>query len=263
MNGMTWSFFKVLVKVQLKVRTLSAFTLGVFVLQPATFAVIGMLLSRAAGSTNPDLIYNVIGGGIMGMWSGLIFNSSYDITSDRRNGTLELIVGSPTSLRKIEAVRTLTNLLTGLISLVLAFFVAVVIFGFSLRSINVWGACISFLLLLLGFWSLGMFFANFFAWSRVTGMLVDYLEMPVAFLCGFMYPIRVLPTWLQWVANFIPIRWALEGMNESLLGNKDVNFLLYHWAFSLVLSAILIGVTRKLEQKVEESIRVTGELSSI
>ena len=46
-------------------------------------------------------------------------------------------------------------------------------------------------------WCIGVFLANFLAWSRLSGTFVDYLEMPVAFLCGFMYPIRVLPGWLQ------------------------------------------------------------------
>ena len=211
--------------VQLLVATLNLWTLLLFVIQPAVFMAVGMLLSRAAGNAMPDLVYSVIGGGVMGMWSGLVFTSTFDIAGDRYNGTLEMIVGSPTSLATVEAIRTLTNVLAGLFSLGLAFAAAMAVFGYSLEGVNAWGAVVSLVLLLFALWCIGVFLANFLAWSRINRSFVDYLEMPIAFLCGFMYPIRVLPDWLQAIAGVIPIRWALEAMNESLLGNRDLRFL--------------------------------------
>ena len=84
--------------VQLRVRTFNLFSLVLFFLQPAIFGSVGMILSRVAGRERPDLIYTVLGAGMLGMWSGLVFTSSFDIQRDRRDGTLELIVASPTSL---------------------------------------------------------------------------------------------------------------------------------------------------------------------
>ena len=211
----------------------------------------------------PDLVYSVVGGGIMGMWSGLVFSSTYDIAGDRYNGMLELIVGSPTSLATVEAIRTLTNVLSGLFSLSLAFITSLAIFGYSLHGVNFWGAGISLLLLLFAMWCMGVFLANFIAWSRISTWFVDYLEMPIAFLCGFMYPIRVLPGWLQILSGAIPIRWALQAMNESLLGNRDLTFLATHWAIAIGISLIFLAITRWLQVKVHDSIRLSGELSSI
>jgi ABC-2 type transport system permease protein len=112
-------------------------------------------------------------------------------------------------------------------------------------------------------WCIGIFLANFLAWSRLSGGFVDYIEMPIAFLCGFMYPIRVLPGWLQILSGVLPIRWALQAMNESLLGNHDGSFLVTHWAVTVGLSLVFIAITRWLQDKVHDSIRVSGELSSI
>jgi ABC-2 type transport system permease protein len=263
MKGPIWGLIKQQMLVQLRVRTLNTLSLALFVIQPAVFTAVGMLLAHAAGNATPDLVYTVIGGGIMGMWSGLVFTSTYDITGDRRNGMLELIVGSPTSLITIEAIRTFTNVLSGLFSLAVAFIAAMLIFGYTLVGVNFWGFGVSLLLLLFAMWCIGVFLANFLAWSRLSGTFVDYLEMPIAFLCGFMYPIRVLPDWLQVVSGIIPIRWALEAMNESLLGNRDLTFLATHWAVALAISLVFLAVTRWLQVKVADSIRVTGELSSI
>jgi len=258
-----WGLIKQQMAVQFQVRTLNLLSLGLFVIQPAVFSAVGMLLSHAAGNAMPNLVYSVIGGGIMGMWSGIVFTSTYDITGDRRNGMLELIVGSPTSLVTVEAIRTLTNVLTGLFSLGLAFIAALAIFGYSLADVNFWGVGISLFLLLFAMWCIGVFLANFLAWSRLSGSFVDYLEMPIAFLCGFMYPIRVLPDWLQILSGILPIRWALQAMNESLLGNHDLSFLTTHWAMSVVISLIFLTITRWLQVKVHDSVRVSGELSSI
>jgi ABC-2 type transport system permease protein len=263
MKAIRWGFIKEQIAVQLRVRTLNVFSLGLFILQPAVFSAVGMLLSHAAGNAVPDLVYSVIGGGIMGMWSGIVFTSTYDITGDCRNGMLELIVGSPTSLASVEAIRTFTNVLAGFFSLGIAFTAAVGIFGYSLTSINPWGTIISLLFLLFAMWCIGVFLANFLAWSRVHGSFVEYLEMPIAILCGFMFPIRVLPNWMQTIAAIVPIRWSLEAMNESLLGTRDPGFLLIHWALSLALSLVILFITARLQVKVHDKIRVTGELSSI
>ncbi len=258
-----WGLIKRQMAVQFQVRTLNILSLGLFVIQPAVFSAVGMLLSRAAGNAMPDLVYTVIGGGIMGMWSGLVFTSTYDIVGDRRNGMLELIVGSPTSLFTVVAVRTLTNVFSGLISLGLAFIAAMAIFGYSLKDVNFWGVGISMLLLLFAMWCIGIFLANFLAWSRLSGTFVDYLEMPIAFLCGFMYPIRVLPGWLQTLSGVIPIRWALQAMNESLLGNRDLGFMFSHWVITIAISLVFLVITYWLQIKVHDSIRISGELSSI
>ncbi len=263
MTKFRWGLIKQQMSVQFQVRTMNPFSLGLFVIQPAVFSAVGMLLSRAAGNSTPDLVYNVIGGGIMGMWSGLVFTSTFDITADRRNGMLELIVGSPTSLNLIEAIRTLTNVLAGLFSLALAFIAAVLVFGYSFAGVNFWGVLISLVILLFAMWSIGVFLANFLAWSRLSGTFVDYLEMPIAFLCGFMYPIRVLPVWLQYVSGVVPIRWALEAMNESLLGMRDLKYLAFHWLMAITISLVILLLTRWMQARVHDSIRLSGELSSI
>ncbi|KAF0111126.1 MAG: antibiotic transport system permease protein [Chloroflexi bacterium] len=251
------------VNVQLRMRTFNWYTVALFFLQPAVFSAVGMILSRAAGNQAPDLVYTVIGGGIMGMWSGLVFSSTYDIRSDRREGTLELIVGSPTSLRKVEAIRTFSNVMAGLVSLLAAFLAAVFIFKYPLQQVNVPGVLISLILLLFGLWSLGVFLANFLVWSRLSGSLVDFLELPVAVLCGFMYPIQILPNWMQGISAIFPIRWALQAMQASLQGSEINGIIWQKWGLALAISLVFWSISLWLDRKVHNMIRLTGELSSI
>ncbi len=251
------------VEVQLRVRTFNMFSLALLILQPAIFSIVGMILSRAAGNAVPNLVYTVIGGGIMGMWSGLLFTSTFDIMRDRRDGMLELIVGSPTSLGKVEAIRTFANVITGLVSMAFAFGVAMIIFNYPLQTANIAGAVISLLLILVGLWSMGMVLANFLAWSRLSGTMVNFLEIPVAIICGFMYPISILPVWVQSISMIFPIRWALEAMDLSLMGEFNTANLLQLWGLSIGISLTLWAISTWMERKVHDTIRVTGELNSI
>ncbi len=122
--------------IQFRMRALSLFSFGLLVFQPGVFSAVGYLLARMAGKSTPDLIHVIIGGGIMGLWSSLVFTSFYDISNDRREGTLELIVGSPTSFTTVLAVKTMTNVLTGSISMLLSFVAAKLFFNFSIPVYN-------------------------------------------------------------------------------------------------------------------------------
>ena len=56
MKQFRWGLFKEQVAVQILVRTINFWTLSLLVLQPLTFSVVGMLLSRAAGRPTLMLI---------------------------------------------------------------------------------------------------------------------------------------------------------------------------------------------------------------
>jgi ABC-2 type transport system permease protein len=250
-------------KIQFQVRLFNLLSVGLYIIQPVGFSAIAMILSRIAGNDKPDLVYTVIGGGMLGMWSGLVFSSLYDIRADRREGTLEMIVASPTSLATVEAIRTFTNVLVGLVSMLAAFLAATLIFDYPLDVVNIPGAILSVIMILIGMWSIGVFLANFTVWSRLSGSYVEFLEVPVAILCGFMFPIRILPDWMQAISAFIPIRWALESLDAALIGQQDAKYLLGHWGMTLLLSLLFWGLTRLMERKVHDQIRVTGEMHSI
>jgi ABC-2 type transport system permease protein len=262
----SFSFLRLFVRqmdVQLRMRTLNLYSLLLFFFQPAIFSLVGMILSNAAGKPAPDPVYTVIGGGIMGMWSGLVFTSTYDIRTDRREGTLELIVGSPTSMRTVEGIRTFTNVAAGTVSLAAAFIVALVIYHFPLGQTNFIAALVSLFVILLGLWCMGVFLANLMVWSRLSTSIVEFIEMPVALLAGFMYPISILPVWMQDISSIFPIRWGLETLRDSMQGGALDQQMLIKWSISLGISLVIYIFARLLDQKVHDLVRVSGELSSI
>jgi ABC-2 type transport system permease protein len=256
-------FFVRQMNVQIRVRTLNLLSLLLLILQPAIFSGVGFILSRMAGKNTPDLVYAIIGGGVMGLWSSLLFTSFYDISRDRWEGTLELIVGSPTPLRVVLWARTLANVLFGSLSMVASFLVAAFLFHYSFAKASLPSVIISILLLVFAFWCSGIFLANFHAWSRVSGTAINYLELPVAVICGFMFPVRILPAWMQIISTILPMRWAVEAVQGSLLGQIDTFSLIRLWLMAIAISAIYFVLAVWLESKVHHNIRVTGSYTSI
>jgi ABC-type multidrug transport system permease subunit len=249
--------------IQIRVRAISSFSFGLLVFQPAIFSLVGYLMARMAGKPVPDLIHVIIGGGIMGMWSSMVFTSFYDISNDRREGTLELIIGSPTSITTILAVRTFGNVLTGMVSMLLSFFVAIVLFKFSIPLHNLPYILVSLIILFFGFWCIGVFLAHFRVVSRVTGMFINYLELPVAILAAFMFPFEYLPHWIIWLSNSIPLRWGVSSLNSSFQTDTVLSNIWLDWALSIGVSFVYLLITYLLSKKVHNMIRVTGELSSV
>lgn len=263
MTAHFWRLFRRQVNVQLRIRVFNLLSLSLFFFQPAIFSAVGMILARVAGQQVPNLVYTVIGGGIMGIWSGLLFTSTFDILRDRRDGVLELIVGSPTSLGMVEAIRTFANVAAGLVSMLAAVLAAVLIFGYKFDGSNLAGALFSFFLVLVGMWTMGVFLSNFLAWSRLSGTFINYLEAPVAVVCGFMYPVSILPAWMQAISMVFPIRWALQAMDASLMGEADPTRLWPVWGLSMAASLVFWLVSLGLENLVHNKIRISGELNSI
>jgi ABC-2 type transport system permease protein len=252
----------VLGQVQIRLRVLAWYSLGLLVVQPAVFSGVGFMLARMAGRPAPDLVYTIIGGGVMGLWSGMLFTSFGDITRDRREGTLELIVGSPTSLTTVQSIRTLANVLTGFLSLAASFLIAEVFFHYSLPAGHLGWILAAIATLLVSFWSLGMFLANFHAWSRLTSNAINFIELPVAVICGFMFPISVLPGWAQAFSAPLPLTWAVMALNGALTGSPTAG-VSRGLFMALALSGAFWLISLWMGRIVHNRIRIAGGLGMI
>jgi len=250
-------------KIQLRMRTLNLFSFGTIVTQPVAFSAVGYFLARAAGQTQIDFIHTIIGSGVMGIWGTVLFTSFFDIRADRREGSLELLVGSPTSLFTILAVRAFTNVLLGTLSFVLSVFTAMFLFGFVPPFRNLPFILVSLAILLFGFWCIGIFLAHWPIVSRLSGLFINYLELPVAMLTGFMFPVSLLPVWARWLAGMTPMVWAFNGLSASFQPGVTTSSILTDWVTALGISCIYLVVTFLMSKRVQDMIRVSGELSSV
>lgn len=249
--------------VQFRMRTLSLFSFGLVITQPVIFSAVGYFLARMAGRTQIDFIHTIIGSGVMGLWSTLLFTSFFDLRADRREGTLELLVGSPTSIFSILSIRAFANVLLGSTSFLLSVIVAMWLFGFSVPRGNFPYFLVSLAILLFGFWCIGIFLSHWPVVSRLSGLFINYLELPIGLLTGFMFPISLLPAWAQWLSRLTPMSSGFDSLSASIQPGIDMPYLWSNWVATLGVSLVYLVGTFLLSKRVQDMIRVTGELSSI
>lgn len=199
----------------------------------------------------------------MGLWSSVLFTSFFDIRADRREGVLELVVGSPTSLLTTLSIRTFTNVLVGAISLFLSIALVASLFHFVPPRENTLLILISTLLLLVAFWCMGLFLAHWQAMSRLSSYVVNYLELPLIIFAGFAFPGELLPVWAQWIGYALPVSWALKSLKAAYQPVTDLSAIMTYWVLSAGISCIVFIITVAMSKRVNKMICVTGELSSL
>lgn len=148
---------------------------------------------------------------------GTALNSfSGSLRQAQLTGTLEPVlvtpVGIPTFLLGSAIYHFLYTSLTAVSYLV----IAAIFFGLDLSQANAGGALLTLLLTILAFSGLGILSAAFtLVWKR-GDPLAFLLGSASALLGGVYFPTQVLPGWLQAIASWIPLTYALSAMRRSL-----------------------------------------------
>lgn len=184
------------------------------------------------GNQSPERIfqYVVLGAGFMGLWTSIVYSSASDINRERMYGTLENIFVSPTSFAVILMGKIVGNTIWGFISMVLAFFYLTVVFQISMPAVNVALVVIALIAVVISISIFAFVMSLIFTLSKQAEALMNFIEYPVFLICGFLFPISILPIWLQPISYLLPPTYAIELLRvvtngQALLTEINVSFL--------------------------------------
>lgn len=172
------------------------------------------------------------------------------------NGSLEALLASPHSTFRIVALLAAYPVLSALIRAIGLIALGQLFFGARLQ-LNVLSFALVLLLALLAFGALGLLSAAFVLSFKRGDPFAYVLDVATYLLAGVIYPVEVLPQWLQAVSKLLPATWALEGLREAALRGAPVEAL---WdvvgvlaLFSAILwpvAAIALSVSRRHAERV-------------
>lgn len=245
--------------IQLRLRVVSALSWFAVVLQPVIFSAVALVLVTGAGR-GAHVGYAVLGGGLVGLWGATLYNAGLDIDAERWNGTLEEICGSPTPLAAIMAGKVAASIVVAVGSFVACLVLAFAAFGVSLR-IDPLPFAVSLLLTVVSFYSVGLILAPFLVLIRLVAGLVNALELPLYLLCGFMFPVSVLPQWVQAVSMALAPTWAIRALYASA-GEATPDYPSW-WLWTVVLLVVNAAISAGLFRLVDRRVRVTGQLATV
>lgn len=248
-------------KLELQQLLVEPFVLPMLFLQPLVLAVAGIAMLRH----RPDFeaVYVVVGTGLTALFTAALFGGSGAIFQERVLGTLEMIEAAPTPLVVVVAGKMLGMLLVSLSAMALGYGVAVWLFGYPIGIRDPDGFGVSLLLAVLSLWTTALLLAPLaFLWPTVQ-RLATGLEYPVYILCGFLFPVSVLPGWLQRLSPLLPPYWAARALHGTSSGALTADALLRAWLLLLLSSAVALGLAAWLHQAVLTRLRREARIGAV
>ena len=145
-----------------------------------------------------------------------------EVRRGQMQGTLEALLTAPVPTLHILLYSSLSSFVFTTMRIGFYLGLGVLFFDMQWRLAS-WAAFgLVFLLTILSFWGLGLISAAFvmvFKQASPIGWAIGPLS---GLLGGVMFPVQLLPDWLQWLAGLLPITWALEALRQVLLNGAPM-----------------------------------------
>jgi ABC-2 type transport system permease protein len=179
----------------------------------------------------------------------------------RDSGTLEHLLVTQTSLPVFVAGSAIYPFAATTLRIVVYVAWGAVLFGFPLHAAN-WLAVFTVLLVtLIAFSGLGILSASYLLLFK-RGNPAKWFFLGISSVTGGMlFPVTILPGWLQLVAHLNPVTYALDAMRAALLGGATVADLWRSLAILLLFAAVLLPIAMAVFAWALRRTKITGTLT--
>ena len=185
----------------------------------------------------------------------------HSLEEARDTGTLEHLLVTQTSLPVFVAGSAIYPFVATTLRIVIYVAWAAVLFGFPLHAAN-WATVIVVLLAtLLAFSGLGILSSSYLLLFKRGNPAKWFFIGVSSVVGGMLFPVNILPDWLQVVARFNPVTYALEAMRAALLGGAGVASLWRPLAVLLLSALILLPISMGVFAWALRRTKITGTLT--
>ncbi|MHC1611370.1 MAG: ABC transporter permease [Candidatus Methanospirareceae archaeon] len=164
---------------------------------------------------------------------------SESIRGEQMMGTLEAMLVTPTSASAIIALSSLWNFIFTSFR-VLMYLLIGILLGVDMSNANIIGAMAILILTIICFGSIGIISASFIMILKKGDPINMFFMGTSELFGGVLFPITVLPEWLQTVSHILPITYSLSGMRHALLQGYSLSALAPEIIALLVFSVVLV-----------------------
>ncbi|RMF94570.1 MAG: ABC transporter permease [Candidatus Schekmanbacteria bacterium] len=172
---------------------------------------------------------------------GTAMLTSVTLVKEREVGTIEGLMASPLTRNEIVLGKTLPFCAIAMINLFTVMAVSFLLFRMPFRGnfLEFLFICALFILLAL---SIGIMISAF-AKSQQTAWLLSLLGtmLPSFLLSGFVFPIELMPRWLQFITLFVPARYFIPIMRGLFL--KGVHLSYFYGEIAILILMMIICFT--------------------
>jgi ABC-2 type transport system permease protein len=195
------------------------------ILKPVASVLILVFMYRAVSGANTDPAiypYIYLGNAFYIYVAAVMAGASYSILDDReRYRTLKYIYIAPINLPMYQFGRAVARFITGTLAVIVTLLAGVLFFNVPINlatadwllffpALAMGIICLAFMGIALGAWTLTIRSEPWFAGDAIAAAL--YL------FSGAIFPITILPVWLQPLGFIFPVTYWLELIRRALLG---------------------------------------------
>lgn len=202
--------------------------------QVSFFALIGKLLQ-----SDTQTQFFLIGNAVVVAAQAALFAMNMT-TAERGNGTLSLLLASPSRPVVVFAARGVYVMADGVFSALLGLFILGPAFGLHFPFPRIILVIPLTLLVGVSAYSFSTFLAGVIIRHReTTGLIVNATYVSLMALCGVNVPVSFFPPWLEWIARCLPLTNGLEAIRGVITGAPSSQVLAHAGGELLVLVAWL------------------------
>lgn len=165
------------------------------------------------------------------------------IRLEQVQGTLESLLLTPARISVILASFALWNLIFATLDVGIYIGLGIFVFKINFSNVNVISTVVILILSVFSFSSLGIISASFiiiFKRGNPVGWVINTLE---GLIGGVYFPVTVMPVWLQLLAKFLPITYAIRAMELAVYKGYSLGQLKTEWGFLLIFLIILVPLS--------------------
>lgn len=175
-------------------------------------------------------------------------------------GCLEAMLNTRTAPQTLVILSSLYSFVAKTVHVALVFLVGTVWLGADLSRANWGGAGVVLILTILTFSSLGIFSAALIVVLK-KGDPIEWIFGSVSALVGgALFPVAVMPAWMQTLATLLPITYSLDGMRLAVLQGAPLAALWKEIAVLAAMAAVLLPVSVLAFSRAVEKGRRDGSL---
>ncbi len=186
---------------------------------------------------------------MMTVMFSVMTNLPQAITHERELGTLDGIMVAPINRLSIIVGKTLSSLVYGLIQGLIIMALSIGLFGVTIQG----NILLVFGLLFLGVFSfvgLGIALTSLAKDQQTASMIMMTLTFPMMILSGIFFPIKMMPQFMQYISDCLPLTYAADAMRKVMVLGANVSQistdLIVLIVFGIVMLVIAVPIFRRM-----------------
>ena len=163
------------------------------------------------------------------------------ITMERQLGTLDGVMVAPVNRLSIILGKALAQTARGLLQGLIIMLIAVTLFGVTIQG----SVLVVLGLLLLGVYSfvgLGITLTSIAKDQSTAVMIMMTIMFPMIFLSGIMFPVKMMPGFIQTISSFLPLTYAADAMRKVMVLGAGITQISTDLIILVVFGAVMLAI---------------------